>query len=128
MAASRVVFAQKMQMPACDVDGPGVFGRPETDNSPANVVQLELHLICCRVDESHSRLLADRPCMHAAESAIDTDRKEQIVRSAQSIELPQEVVNRHDARQLEAALGAKARDDGKGRKIGVSRFSDFSGS
>lgn len=29
---------------------------------------------------------------------------------------------------LEAALGAKARDDGKGRKIGVSRLHDFSGS
>src|SRR5260370_9459190 len=98
-----------MQMPACDVDGLGVCGRPETDNSPDNVMELELRLICCRVDESHARLLADRARMRAAESAIDTDRKEQVVRSAQSLQLPQEVVNLNRPRHHRAAVLTKRR-------------------
>src|SRR5271156_1279371 len=69
-------------------------------------------------------MLTNCTCVYAAEAAIDAHGEEQVVGIAQLVQLSEQIVNRGDACQLDASLGAKAGDDGERRQIGIGSLSD----
>jgi len=94
MAAACAIFRQKMQMPTRDVDALRVLGRPEADHRPGYGKKVKLRLAGSGVDEPDSPFrLAYCPRMRVSETTIDTDGEEQIIRSAQSVELLEQVIN-----------------------------------
>ena len=127
VAAVAAVFRQEVEMISGHAERARKPGRPDADERPGDVRQVELVLIAGRIDEAATGARrAHRPGADAIEPSVQADREEYVVGGAQPVAARLQLVQIGGGTDLLIGPGREAGDDGKRRQRRRRGLRDFS--